>query len=87
MGVDFYACDYCEETFCDCGEYVVCDCGNRWCGENCASEEGYIEEDDNFNGESSCNYCRKEDFSNDDLLEKALDLLNISREELVNKMK
>ena len=28
MGVDFYSCHYCEETFPDCGSYVSCECGN-----------------------------------------------------------
>jgi hypothetical protein len=32
----------------------------------------------------SCNYCRGEDYANETLLSKALELLNMTREDLVN---
>lgn len=45
MGVDFYTCHSCEDTFPDFGDYVTCEsCGTHWCSDECAEEEGYIEE-------------------------------------------
>jgi hypothetical protein len=44
MGVDFYACDYCGDTFPDCGEYVSCECGEHWCSDECAEADGFKEE-------------------------------------------
>lgn len=41
MGVDFYSCKNCGDTFPDCGEYVSCDCGEHWCCDECAEEDGY----------------------------------------------
>ncbi|MGL4453721.1 MAG: hypothetical protein ACRCX8_06775 [Sarcina sp.] len=46
MGVDFYPCSYCGETYCDCGEYVTCNeeaggCGRDWCGNECAGYDGH----------------------------------------------
>lgn len=115
MGVDFYACHYCGDTFPDCGEYVSCGCGMNWCSEECAEEEGYVPEhckkynvygyDDlenergikncNYDNcdecseyvQESCNYCRNEDYEDSELLDKALELLNITREELIGIMK
>ena len=44
MGVDYYVCEYCGETFPDAGYYVSCEeCGTRWCSDSCAEEEGYVE--------------------------------------------
>ena len=34
MGVDFYVCRACDETFPDCGPYVRCEgCGKPYCGD------------------------------------------------------
>lgn len=41
MGVDFYPCSNCGETYCDCGYYVTCECGRDWCSDECANEDGY----------------------------------------------
>lgn len=42
MGVEFYTCDNCGETFADCGEYVSCEtCWTKWCCDECAEEDGY----------------------------------------------
>ncbi len=116
MGVDFYSCHYCEETFPDCGSYVSCKCGNYWCSMECAEEEGFVQphcklhpelDDEELIDEyaakhcnrkycsddcenyvaSSCKFCREEDYEDYKLLEKALKLLDMSREELIEKMK
>lgn len=115
MGVDFYVCHNCGETFPDCGEYVSCeDCGTTWCCEECAEEEGFVKEhcikydvfgyrdleDERrtrncknecdvcceFYVPDSCKFCREEDYEDYVLLNKALKLLNMTREDLVKKM-
>jgi hypothetical protein len=90
MGVDFYPCNNCGETFPDCGDYTSCECGVHWCSDECAEAEGYRREEDGFtpNGseweqETSCQFCREEDFEDFALLKTALELLGKSREELI----
>lgn len=49
MGVVFYTCNRCGETFPDCGDYVSCEgCGTVWCCDECAEEDGFVAE-----------YCKK----------------------------
>lgn len=84
MGVDFYACDWCGETFPDCGDYVSCDCGRMWCSDECAENEGYREEQaGRCDYKRSCKFCRKEDVVDEKLLNHCLQRLGISREEAV----
>lgn len=90
MGVDFYACNYCGETFPDCGDFTMCECGTRWCCDGCAEAEGYQREEDGFTPvgsrwkqETSCQYCRQEDFADYELLNTALKLLDKTRSELI----
>lgn len=124
MGVEFFPCSRCNESYCDCGEYVTCNfeaggCERDWCSYECAEEDGYREcscklgRDINDCGsssdecefgtktswgeyeckgcenfiEASCSYCRKEDYEDSDLLGKALELLSLTREDLIKKMK
>lgn len=47
--------------------------------DNCGECKHYVPED--------CNYCRKEDFDDDVLLTYCMELLNITREELVQAYK
>ena len=114
MGVDFYTCNRCGETFPDCGPYVSCEgCGTVWCCDECAEEDGFVAEYckkydvygyEDMNNEreirgcdysycsdscpeyvgESCKYCRNEDYDDLTLLNKALELLKMSREELVD---
>ena len=116
MGVDFYTCHYCEDTFPDCGYHVTCEsCGTHWCSDECAEEEGYVaehctrynvygyedleserkirkcnhkycDETCEFYVLDSCKYCRGEDYEDGELLSKALDLLDMTREELIKMM-
>lgn len=87
MGVDFYSCKCCGSTFPDCGDFVGCDCGRRWCDLDCAETDGYEDmyDEDGDLFETSCSFCRKEDYSDDELLEYALGMLGISRYELVKR--
>lgn len=36
MGVDWYSCRNCGDTFPDCGDFVSCECGEHWCDYDCA---------------------------------------------------
>ena len=86
MSVEHYPCDCCEYVFCDCGDYVQCECGKHWCSDECAKEEGFkVEVDNEEEYGTSCGYCRNEVFTDEELLDHALDLLNMTREELTKK--
>lgn len=91
MGVDFYACENCGDTFPDCGYYISCECGGRWCSDKCAEEHGFREvydEDGDVDYEkTTCSYCRKEDFDDNSLLYHALDLLNMDRQQIIESYK
>ena len=78
MGVDWHACSRCGDTFCDVGYFVSCEgCGKNWCSDKCAELDGFKDD--------CCKYCRKEDFKDDVLLKYALELLDLNREELIEK--
>ncbi|ALA47887.1 hypothetical protein SUNDANCE_71 [Brevibacillus phage Sundance] len=94
MGVDFYACHKCGETFPDCGYHVGCECGNVWDSDECAKAEGFRKEDNGFTPkgtkwaqETSCKYCREEDFTDTELLEFILRSHNSSRNEVIKMYK
>lgn len=70
MGVDFYACANCEETFPDCGDYVSCEqCYRHYCCSECAdftpitpvtdSSEEDDDDDDYEEEELQCGVCSK----------------------------
>lgn len=84
MGVDFYTCDHCGESFPDCGHYVRCrgeDCGRMWCSKACAVAEGHSTDED---GEQSCSFCRDEAFTDSQLLSFVLkQTLHWTREQAV----
>ena len=81
MGVDFFPCDACGESICDCGSYFQCNdlCGRRWCNDECAIKDGFVDED-NEDGERviSCNFCRNEDVEDGPLLQFLLKHYKIS---------
>lgn len=84
MGIDYYICDVCGETFNDCGYYISCDCGRHWCNDKCAKKDKYRKDK---NDNSSCNFCRKQDFEDSDLLKYTLKLLNTNRKEIIKSYK
>lgn len=94
MGVDWLSCKNCGNTFPDCGDFVGCECGEHWCCDDCAEAEGFRYEEDGFTPpnskweqETSCDFCREEDFEDYELLCYALKKLNMSREELIEDYK
>lgn len=87
MSVDYYVCNYCGETFPDCGKYISCECGNRWCSDECAEADGFrVDVDTDKEYDTSCAYCRGEKFEDYEILDKALELLKMSRDELIKLM-
>lgn len=86
MGVDFWICQRCRGTFPDCGDYERCEqCERHWCSSYCADEDGLEKSEDCDEWgiyETSCSYCRNEAVEDSDLLEYALVLFDITREEL-----
>jgi len=92
MGVDWYPCESCGDTFPDAGYYVYCEgCGRQWCSDGCASSDGYEcpvdEEGEEIIEESTCGYCRGEQFDDDEILAEALNLLGKSREDIIGILK
>lgn len=95
MGLDIYTCDSCENTFIGGGDEVNCECGLKWCDSECAESDGFRHEENgfkpansNWEQETSCNYCRNENFADSELLWYAINqLLIISREDLIEKYK
>lgn len=94
MGIDYYSCDYCGKSFPDCCNYEYCNCGKHWCSEHCAELAGLevnreLEECDDFseemNGYKTCQYCRKEDVEDYNLVDFLLNKLEITREEAVKE--
>ena len=69
MGVEFYVCANCTETFPDCGEYYFCEeCANHFCSRKCADPKPMDEDDEDLR---NCCICRKEE-ANDYILLNAL---------------
>lgn len=65
MGIDYYSCKYCGDSFPDVIDYVICDCGEHWCSDECAEADGYKRENcklgyDTYNNEceDSCYFCK-----------------------------
>ncbi|AKC02697.1 hypothetical protein CPT_Stills69 [Bacillus phage Stills] len=85
MGVDYYACKSCEDTFPDCGYHVSCECGHHWCSDDCAEGDGYehIVDEERNHETISCNFCRGEDVDDSDLLAAFLHMTKMTRTQAV----
>lgn len=73
MGVDFFPCDSCSETVCDAGSYFPCDCGAVYhseCGER---------QEDEKTGDTSCQICRGEVVTEEQLLKYLIKESGITR--------
>ena len=44
MSIDYYSCNSCGESFPDVIDYAYCECGKVWCDDECAKEDGFIDE-------------------------------------------
>lgn len=94
MGVDFFACDECGETFADCGPFARCEsCDQKLCP-SCMSHFGVSggmadmdDEDYSEDDYDQCPFCSLDAVSDKTLLEFALEKLRATKEELVAEFK
>lgn len=93
MGVDFFTCDNCGETFNDCGDYAHCEtCGQYLCPD-CMRKYGVghsmimPNKDSEDDGYDPCPFCTKQIVNDKSLLEFALKELKTTREDLAKKYK
>ena len=85
MGVDWYTCNHCGDTFPDCGSYYTCDnCWTHWDDLKCAEADGaqWNEEEDTI---VSCKFCRQEDATDSELVNYMLKHFKVTREEMVKE--
>lgn len=84
MGVDFYTCANCGDTFPDCGYYFSCyTCSHHFCSNTCGGRKVEERPDDPPNMEeiTTCILCRKEDATDYQLLQFLLKHFNITRQQ------
>ena len=87
MGVDWYPCRVCNETFPDCGDYTYCMCSAMLCtscGDDMKKKYGEIETEEYGNCSNGCDDCQLP--SSEQILDFALTTLGMTQEELVKKM-
>lgn len=93
MGIDYYSCDECGESFPDVCGYAVCvDCGNRLCstcmkqsgvsGEMCSQESFDAIEQEHKDEYDLCPFCSNEIVTEDKLLMFAIKKLGTTLEKL-----
>jgi len=90
MGVDWFSCSACDDTFNDCGPYGWCVCEDRLCGDCLfAFKEKYGTVDTVGYGEvcNGCDTCKLVTPSAFDLLAFALTKLKMSRSELEDALR
>lgn len=57
MGVDFYTCANCKDTFPDCGSYFRCECGEVFCSTKCGQRDDGEPEDETIEDWEECITC------------------------------
>ena len=89
MGVDFYACRNCDETFPDCGEFYSCEqCGRYYCSTECADfspiEQMADEGDEDYDEDNvQCGICSKKTPDTGEMFCALLKHFKISREDAI----
>jgi len=85
MSIDYFSCSGCENTFPDCSYYFVCaTCEHSFCSDKCGDkilieEEYFNEKEDRYiEEENSCKLCRKEEATDNQLLNCLLEHYGIS---------
>lgn len=95
MGVDFYPCEECGETFPDCGDYCSCEMCSVMLCTPCANEKGLSSQITDLNqcdeaekaeavgeGYCQCPYCTGESVTEELLMKFAMEKLGVDREGL-----
>jgi len=87
MGSEQFVCDGCgdAEEVIGCESWYCNKCGKSWCSQECADEDGLERDEDNY-GNDSCKYCRKEKFTDDQILKYALKKLKTTKAKIVKEM-
>jgi len=96
MGIDYYACDNCGDTFPDCGPYTHCEDCYRYLCSPCSDkmeigsyrmskngQDDYDEDDEH----GICPYCSGAIVTEEQLLEYALEKLGMGQDELEKELK
>ena len=97
MGIDFYTCELCGDTFPDCGEYGTCaKCENDICI-NCYNEQnikyGTVDKDSKeakYFGDKAlkeCNSCSEKIVHDSDIFEYLLKITKMTKDEIVKAVK
>jgi len=87
MGVDWYPCSICNETFPDCGDYSQCICEDQLCtrcGKKMIAKYGSIQTEDYGFCCNGCDNCQLP--SETQILQFALELLGKTQEQVVSEM-
>lgn len=95
MGVDFYPCQNpdCHQCWCDCGYYFHCvDCERSLC-EECSQQYScgkyapreYDDRNEDCTEDFNCPFCTGELITDKALLEFAIELTELSREEVITQ--
>lgn len=84
MGVDYYACNFCNTGFRDDSEYCVyCGCGAHFCCEDCAKPKYELVKDKygyEYKECVSCVVCRNQYCTDHALLKFLLEHFSLSKE-------
>lgn len=82
MGIDISTCNNCEREYVQ-GYDVACGCGRNYCSKQCAKSSGmrYDEEAD----ETTCKFCRGEDYNDSTLFHFILKECGITRQQVIDK--
>lgn len=92
MSVVYRKCNYCSEIYNDYGGNYSCNlCGSTWCCRKCAIEDGLCITEESvlygWGSGDSCSYCRKEKFTDHEVLLYLMNKHNINFAQVYKEMK
>lgn len=80
MGVDYYPCAGCGESYADCSDHLFwCECGEGYCSAECGGRQECPENEDYY----TCIMCRKEELPDGNLIAFLLGKLQLTRQAAV----
>jgi hypothetical protein len=86
MGVDFYACQNCGDTYPDCGYYFTCTgCESNFCSDKCGKKISLDEESEYAKTLTSCVFCRYEEVTDRQVLLFLCKKYNIVEEDAIKE--
>ena len=84
MGIDYYVCDVCGESYPDCGPCGMCgNCESSLCGDchDKAKEKYGVHTDDSYDS-LKCQLCTKDVITNDVMVEFLLKRIGVTRKQV-----